>query len=68
MIDVQIDVDIVVSYVPNATELEKIAEEIALELGIDPARVSVAITINNGSATLTITINGMTECYCKRSR
>jgi hypothetical protein len=43
---------------PNATELEQFAAQIAAELGVDPARVVVTVSQSDGGFTITITIIG----------
>lgn len=57
------DVDIRVSKLPNATELEKIAAEIAKQLGVDPSRIIVTISEYEGGITITITIIGTTSYH-----
>jgi EAL domain-containing protein (putative c-di-GMP-specific phosphodiesterase class I) len=58
VIDVSVDVDVSISKLPNATELEQFAAQIAAELGVDPARVVVTVSQSDGGFTITITIIG----------
>ena len=58
VIDVSVDIDVTISKLPNATELEQIAAQIATELGVDPARVVVTVSESDGGVIITITIIG----------
>jgi putative NIF3 family GTP cyclohydrolase 1 type 2 len=56
--NVSVDIDVSISKLPNATELEQFAAQIAAELGVDPARVVVTVSQSDGGFTITITIIG----------
>lgn len=57
-LDVTLEVNVIVSRVPNATELAQIAAAIASYLGVDPSRVHIDVQYDGSNVVLVITIIG----------
>ncbi len=55
-LDVTLEVNVIVSRVPNATELAQIGSAIATYIGVDPTRVIIEVQVDGPNVVLVITI------------